>query len=78
MGVVVVGSGIAAVAALQAMQAAGFSGRVTVVTNEAPAFYYRPMIPLLIDGSRTLPEIELTFDPLPGLDGNWSATRSRP
>mgnify|MGYP000689967967 CR=1 FL=1 len=69
MRVVIVGSGIAAVAALQAMRAAGFSGKVTVVTNEAPPFYYRPMIPLLIDGSRTLAETKLTFDPLQGLDG---------
>lgn len=64
MGVVVIGSGIAAVAAVQAMRANRYEGEVTLVTNDEPPFYYRPMLPSLIDGSKTMEEILLTVDPV--------------
>ncbi|WP_334109849.1 NAD(P)/FAD-dependent oxidoreductase [Thermodesulfitimonas autotrophica] len=64
MAVVVIGSGIAAVTAVQALRANGYTGPVKMVTNDAPPFYYRPLLPFLIDGSKTVEEIQLTTDPV--------------
>jgi NAD(P)H-nitrite reductase large subunit len=49
---VIVGGSIAGASAIRAIRANDPEGVITLVTAEKP-FYYRPLIPLIIDGDRT-------------------------
>lgn len=55
---VIVGGGIAAASAIKSIRATDLQGTIMVVCREKP-FYYRPMIPLIIDGS--ISEADITF-----------------
>lgn len=55
---VIVGGSIAAASAIKSIRANDSEGSLTVVSQEKP-FYYRPMIPLIVDGS--ISETDITF-----------------
>ncbi len=68
MSMLIIGSGAAALSAIKAIRSNEPKVKIRLITNEDPPFYYRPMIPLIIDGSRTTEDIKLTFDPVERFD----------
>lgn len=64
MDYLIIGGGIAATSALKAIRANDPDADIAIVSDENPSFYHRPLIPLLIDGSRSIKEIAFTFNPL--------------
>lgn len=68
MSMLIIGSGAAALSAIKAIRSNEPEVKIRLITNEDPPFYYRPMIPLIIDGSRTTEDIKLTFDPVERFD----------
>ncbi len=63
MTVLVIGSGIAAVSAVAAIRSNDPHTPITLITEETPPFYYRPMLPYIIDGSKKVEDIVMTMDP---------------
>lgn len=63
MNIVVIGSGIAALSAARVIKRAEPGARLMLVTDEAVPFYYRPLIPLVMNGTRDINDIKLAYDP---------------
>ncbi len=63
MSILIIGSGIAAVSALKAIRQNDRKIKITVIANEAEPFYYRPMIPLVMNGTKGVEDSKMTFDP---------------
>ncbi|MCI5224598.1 MAG: hypothetical protein D3924_18510, partial [Candidatus Electrothrix sp. AR4] len=63
MGYVIVGGSIAAATALHVIHANSLETEIQVVADEPVPFYYRALIPYLIDDSRTVDEILFTEQP---------------
>jgi NAD(P)H-nitrite reductase large subunit len=57
----VVGGSVAGLSGVKAVKANDPGAEVTLVTDEE-AFYYRPLIPFIVDGSKTDEEIKFTED----------------
>ncbi len=57
----IIGAGIAAASAIKAIRAVDPAASITVVTEERPSFYFRPMLPLVVEGAKS--ESELEFPP---------------
>ncbi|MCW5213419.1 NAD(P)/FAD-dependent oxidoreductase, partial [Desulfobulbus sp. TB] len=60
---VIVGGSIAATTALNVIRANSPDADIHVVANEAVPFYYRALIPFLLDKSRLVDEILFTEQP---------------
>ncbi len=60
----VIGGGIAAVSAVEAIRSRDPHTPITLITEETPPFYYRPMLPFIIDGSKKVEDIIMTTDPV--------------
>ncbi|CAK8711096.1 hypothetical protein GCAAIG_00350 [Candidatus Electronema halotolerans] len=60
---VIVGGSVAAASALAAIRQNRPRAEIRVVADEAVPFYYRPLIPYLLDGSRTADEILFAEQP---------------
>ncbi|MCI5146737.1 MAG: NAD(P)/FAD-dependent oxidoreductase, partial [Candidatus Electrothrix sp. AR3] len=60
---VIVGGSIAAASGLAAVRKNNPHAQIRVVADEPVPFYYRPLIPYLLDGSRTAEEILFTQHP---------------
>lgn len=60
---VIVGGSVAAASALAAIRQNRPKAEIRVVADEAVPFYYRPLIPYLLDGSRTAEEILFAEQP---------------
>ncbi|WPD24905.1 MAG: FAD-dependent oxidoreductase [Candidatus Electrothrix scaldis] len=63
---VIVGGSVAAASGLAAIRRNRPQAEIRVVTDEAIPFYYRPLIPYLLDGSRTADEILFAEQPMAG------------
>ena len=63
---VIVGGSVAAASGLAAIRRNRPQAEVRVVADEPIPFYYRPLIPYLLDGSRTADEILFTEQPMAG------------
>jgi NAD(P)H-nitrite reductase large subunit len=64
MSILIIGSGIAAVSALEAIRGREPGTPITLVADEAAPFYYRPMIPLIISGKKSAEDTALVFNPV--------------
>ncbi len=64
MTILVIGSGIAAVSAVAAIRSKDPHAAITLIAEETPPFYYRPMLPYIIDGSKKIEDIVMTTDPV--------------
>jgi NAD(P)H-nitrite reductase large subunit len=60
---VIVGGSIAAASALQVIRTNRPNAKIQVIADEAMPFYYRALIPFLLDNSRTVNEILFTEQP---------------
>ncbi|MCI5129878.1 MAG: hypothetical protein D3907_15655, partial [Candidatus Electrothrix sp. AUS3] len=60
---VIVGGSIAAITALNVIRANRPDAKMQMVADEAVPFYYRALIPFLLDKSRTVDEILFTEQP---------------
>jgi NAD(P)H-nitrite reductase large subunit len=69
---VILGSSIAGLSAARAIREQDTRGEIVIVTTEAGRPYYRPLIPLLIEGSKQESDLALGDDPLGRLNANMS------
>ncbi len=60
---VLIGGGIAGISAAKAIRENETAAEITVISNERSKSYYRPMIPLLIEGQKSEAEITFPDDP---------------
>ncbi len=69
---VILGGSIAGLSAARAIRERDRDGEIVIVTTERGAPYYRPLIPLLIDGSKQNADVEMPDDPYRTLRTNLS------
>ncbi len=60
---VLIGGGIAGISAAKAIRENDTAAEITAISNERSKSYYRPMIPLLIEGRKSEAEITFPDDP---------------
>ncbi|OGR06632.1 MAG: hypothetical protein A2511_10040 [Deltaproteobacteria bacterium RIFOXYD12_FULL_50_9] len=58
----IIGAGIASASAIKAIRAVEPTAGITVVSDEQPGFYFRPMLPLLVEAARNANEFEFPPD----------------
>lgn len=67
---VILGASIAGLSAASAVRTRDPKGEITMVTAEVGQPYYRPLIPLLIDGSKKETDLALLDDPIRRINAN--------